>query len=157
MADYENAKIQRLLREGPTQCVFAYTNNMAVRRDVMHAVGPFAPWPIGGDVEWIQRCLARFSRDQVVYLEDMVVLHLEVTGLHVWLKKQWFYGTALDWLERETAYRVLAHRQRVRSYHDCLDLRRYSLKRKVALFCILTGGVLCFKLGQIHDLLGGRS
>ena len=150
--DYENTKSQYLLREGPARCIFAYTNNMAIRRDVMRTIGMFAPWRLSEDVEYIQRCLARFSRDRVVYLDDMVVVHLELNRLRVWLTKQWVYGKGLSRLERETTYRILGNSQRLLVYRKCRDLYQYGLWQKATLCYALLIGVLSFRMGQLTDM-----
>lgn len=90
--DYQNAKIDYLLKSNKRRYLYGYTNNMAFSSDIVEKVGAFLEWPVPGDTEIIHRCLDRLPNARVHLLHEMVVLHLEVNNIACWLKKSFTYG-----------------------------------------------------------------
>lgn len=153
LADYEDAKIKYVLHPCGGCYVFAFTNNMTVRADVIGALGPFVEWISGADIEYVHRCLARFNRNSVVYLPDMVVTHLEIRGLDKWFGKQVIYGRSTRRVERQTPYRQLGYGERIHIYRDCVHTNHYTAWQKIGLLGALALGLCCFEMGRIWEFL----
>ncbi|MEM9555255.1 MAG: glycosyltransferase [Acidobacteriota bacterium] len=74
---YENAKTDYVLRRCGPAHRFGYTNNLAARREIFDALGPFKPWRRAADSEMVHRLAARRPDLSVVYEPSMVVVHHE--------------------------------------------------------------------------------
>ena len=147
---YDNAKAASVIHLGIRHHVFAYMCNMAMRADVVRALGPFAEWMRGADIEYVQRYLARFPGAQVVFLPDMAVTHLEITGLGEWLKKRLIYGDTTRRVEQKTSYRPTPYKERFRMYRACGDEQQYSVSRRLYLLGVIVLGVLWFHVGKLR-------
>ena len=154
--DHDNARAAHVVRLGVRQHMFASGSNMAMRTDVIQAAGPFAEWMRGGDAEYVQRCLGQLPHANVVYLPDMVVTHLEITGLNQWLKKRALYGETTSRVERESTYRPASYKERIRAYRACADAHHYSVWRRLCLLGVIGLGVLWFETGRLRGALEGR-
>lgn len=71
---------------------YGYTNNMAVKRDVFDRCGPFLERARGSDVNFIRRCVDRYSCDIVRYSPDIRVRHMEIDSPGRFFRKLFIYG-----------------------------------------------------------------
>ena len=154
--DYENARIAHILRQCAAPHAFAFTNNMAIRADVIRALGPFVEWDRGGDTEYLQRYLAQFPRAKAAYLQDMVVTHLEMNRLRRWLGKQSTYGWSMKRITRKTPYRPLGYWQRFQVYRACVRTHRYAVSCQIYLLGVLGLGLICFAWGRMQRFFEER-
>ena len=148
--DYDDAKAAYVFREGARHHVFAYLSNMAMRAEVVRALGPFAEGIRAGDIEYVQRYLGRFPRTQVAYHPDMVVTHLEITGLSQWLNKHVRYGRITRHVQRQTPYRPLGFKERNRIYWACVKTHHYTVWWGLCLLGVIAVGGLCFEIGRLR-------
>lgn len=156
--NYEQAKVQFVLsRCVPPRLLFAFTNNMALRASVVQALGPFAEWIRGADIEYVHRYLKQGSRDRIVYLPDMTVTHLELRTLNAWLGKQMTYGRSTRRIERKTPYRPLGDRGRFHVYRQCVRRNGYSVWQSACLFGVLALGALWFSVGRAGGMFEQRN
>lgn len=92
LADYEHVKDDLILSGSDATLYYGHTNNMAVRRAVFDAIGPFDARRRGADVICVQRCAAHFGPEAVVYTPEARVEHLEMDGLATYYRKVFTYG-----------------------------------------------------------------
>src|SRR5690606_29134924 len=75
---YERHKDAFVLGSTDTTAYYGHTNNMAVRREVFEALGPFERRQRGGDTILVQRAADRFGPASVRYHPLMRARHLEI-------------------------------------------------------------------------------
>ncbi len=115
---YENAKAEYVFRHDLGPWLFGYTNNLAVRANVFHAVGGFAEdEPVSADTDFVQRVWALSARPNCCFHPEMRVVHLEVRSFVDWMNKLFVYGQANERLMASSA-----------SYHPL----SVSMRREVA-------------------------
>ena len=145
--EYENIKTQYVLNRCPIQKLIGFTNNMALTRQVMVAVGPFLDQE-GADIDYVQRCAARFRPRSVVYAPDMIVTHLEVKRVATWLGKQMRYGRDMQHFEHALTHRPLDLSDRLHIYRACASAHHAAGRQPLAQLLALFLGGLCFETGR---------
>lgn len=92
LAAYEQQKLAWVLQHGDSRLVFGFTNNLAVRREVFAAEGPFVEVLRGADSAFVNR-VHRVYGPRAVHLErQALVRHLEIFQLRQYLAKRSIYG-----------------------------------------------------------------
>ena len=147
--EYEDAKTAYVVGPGPSERLFAFTNNVAIRRAVVQRLGPFLEWSRGADIEYLQRYVRRFGRDAIIHVPGAIVTHLELDRVHHWLTKQFLYGGVTRQLKQEGVYRPLTYQERRMIQRRCECALRYSPIRRLGFCGILALGGLCFELGTL--------
>jgi glycosyltransferase involved in cell wall biosynthesis len=132
---------------------YAYTNNMAFRRDVFERIGDFDPVQRGGDSLLLRRALAALGGCGIArYDPEVVVRHLEI-------------ATVSDYLEKKATYGHVRAATRDRGTPEPLPLRtRLNMARKTLRgqsasdamrFCaVLAAGMFGFEWAAAGGLIG---
>ncbi len=114
LSEYETTRESFVLGSNRAELYFGRTNNMAVRREVLDAVGPFVERMRGGDTVFVQEAVRRFSPAVLAYAPEARVRHLEIQRLSDYLKKVTVYGKSsrqrridLSVIDRATQRRLL--------------------------------------------------
>ena len=96
LAAYESERTAFLYGR-PTNCInYGYTNNMAVRRELLEDIGPFIEIYRGADSLFVQSVVRKHSSSVLSYLPAASVCHLEVvTELH-WILKRFVYARSFN-------------------------------------------------------------
>ena len=128
---------------------FGYTNNMAVRRSLMDAVGPFAELGRGADVIFVRRAIDRFSCQILRYSPDVVIRHLEITSFWKWYRKMYIYGRSYQNYRRMVVAHPLSNTQRLEVFNRMRSGSNLSWLESAGLFTVLGGGILWWQFGRL--------
>ncbi|MBW3661039.1 MAG: glycosyltransferase [Gemmatimonadetes bacterium] len=157
---YESQKAAYVIRRGDDEVLFGHTNNMAVRRGVMEAVGPFLEIDRGGDTVLVHRAVATYGRGILRYHPEIRVRHLEMTGLARYYGKSGTYGRSNERLRELVPFRPLTTRERWGVFRSTLRERGWSPLRGATLLAVLAVGMLGYEgsrlLARIRGWTGGR-
>lgn len=152
---YEETKAAVIFGGADRARYYGYTNNMAVRRATLAALGGFDEVLRGADSVFVRRVVDRNGADAVRYRRDAAVTHLEIVRLGQWYAKHAIYGRSNQRNSRRTATcRPLSMRMRWRTYRAAV--REHALDRADAalLLAILVGGGLSHEAGRLTGWLG---
>ena len=127
---------------------YGYTNNMAVRREVIDAVGPFEEVARGADVVFVRRAAEALGPDAVRYVPGALVEHLEMTGAGAWLRKMFIYGQSSRYYRAAPAARALTGAERLRLFRATVGGMRGGIADRARLFALLSAGVALHRLGR---------
>ena len=151
--DYENSKVEYLLeRQVDKRCLFGFTNNMAVRAELFRSVGLFREISRGADTEFVQRCLSSKNNAGLAFLPEMVIRHLEITGMKVWLKKRVIRGENNKRMEQISNYKSLSYKTRINILRYCLKKNNYPLMKSFTAILLLLIGVMFYSIGEMRCL-----
>ena len=118
---YENEKMNFSLSQNKS-FFYAYTNNMAVRKEIFRQVGFFdTTEPFGRDTEWLHRVIREVADIKIFFSSKMWLTHLEVTSLWGWLAKLYRYGVSSSLIRKKTIYRPLSFLQKWKIFKKVLD------------------------------------
>jgi glycosyltransferase involved in cell wall biosynthesis len=148
LADYETVKAAYTLSSGRKEIYYGYTNNMAVRRDVFDAVGPFEEIMRGADSLFVHRVLNTYSCAAVRFVPGMYVQHLEVTSIWTWFRKINIYGRSFRRYSHLAQRRSLSRQDRWRVIRATIRNNRYSPWRSMVLLGLLSIGMVSYELGR---------
>jgi glycosyltransferase involved in cell wall biosynthesis len=112
LADYETEKARFVYAQNDPRIYYAYTNNLAVRREAFDRCGPFVEIARGGDVVFASRVLAAYGCDALRFLEPMRIRHLEIDRWYGWHHKMWIYGQSYERYHTLSGTRPLDYRER---------------------------------------------
>jgi glycosyltransferase involved in cell wall biosynthesis len=149
LAAYEAHKARYILSGADREVFFGYTNNMAVRKSLLEAVGPFVELGRGGDVVFVRRSVDRFSTRIVRYSPDVVIRHQEITSVWKWYRKMYIYGRSFQNYRKIVAARPLSNAQRMEVLNEMMSVSKLSWLRSAELLAILGGGVISWQLGRL--------
>jgi glycosyltransferase involved in cell wall biosynthesis len=114
LSEYETTREAHVLGSGEADLYFGRTNNMAVRRSVLDAIGPFVERMRGSDTLFVQNAVRKFTTGVLAYRESARVRHLEIRSLTDYLKKVAVYGRSsrqsriqLEVIDRDTQRRLV--------------------------------------------------
>jgi glycosyltransferase involved in cell wall biosynthesis len=122
LANYEIEKARFVFSRDDASRYYAYTNNLAARREAYDRAGPFVEILRGGDVVFVSRVLQAYGCDSVRFIPELLVRHLEIYRWFHWHRKMFIYGKSyenyrelsrtrpLDWADRLEILRRTAHR-----------------------------------------------
>lgn len=152
--NYENSKIEYLIKNKINNYLYGYANNMAIRSDVFNAIGLFDEWPIPADTALMHRYLLKFPNAKIDFIPDMTIEHLEVTSVKGWLQKI-YSRPKHNWLlskELGLRYSPLHGRLKWQINRFCNKQHHYSLRQSIcALFWLLWGDVV-YRLGYFKKI-----
>lgn len=114
LADYETEKARFVYAQNDPRLYYAYTNNLAVRREAFDRCGPFVEIARGGDVIFASRVLAAYGCDALRFLEPMRIRHLEIDRWYGWHHKMWIYGQSYERYHTLSGTRPLDYQERFR-------------------------------------------
>jgi glycosyltransferase involved in cell wall biosynthesis len=148
--DYENSKVEYLLeRQVDKRHLFGFTNNMAVRAELFNSVGLFREISRGADTEFVQRYLASTNKVELAFLPEMVIRHLEITGIKVWLKKRLIRGENNKRMEKISNYKSLSYKKRISIFRYCLKKNNYTPAKSFTSIFLLLIGVMFYSIGEM--------
>ncbi|MEI6085158.1 MAG: glycosyltransferase family 2 protein [Verrucomicrobiota bacterium] len=127
---YEIAKDEYVLNSRIPTLYYGYTNNMAVRKSVLTALGSFVLRPRGADTIFVRQVVDAYSVDAVRYTPAAVVTHLELTSLAVYYRKIFLYGRHRQANNQITFAAALNTRQRMEIFRRAV--RKENLSRLCA-------------------------
>jgi glycosyltransferase involved in cell wall biosynthesis len=153
---YEAHKANYILSGTDREVFFGYTNNMAVRRSLMDAVGPFAELGRGADVIFVRRAIDRFSCQILRYSPDVVIRHLEITSVWHWYRKMYIYGRSYQNYRRLVVAHPLSNAQRLEVFKRMTSESNFSWLESASLLTLLGGGCLLWQLGRLSGSCGFR-
>jgi glycosyltransferase involved in cell wall biosynthesis len=149
LSAYEDERGEYIFSRTTQELYYGYTNNMAVRRAALETVGPFCEVARGGDVILIQSAIEAYNVKAVRYAPQALVLHLEITGPWVWIRKRFIYGRA------SRKYRPIVRRFRSMTAIEGLEVFRrtvgrhgYSRSKSTLLLILLALGLCAYRLGR---------
>jgi len=152
---YEAHKANYILSGTDREVFFGYTNNMAVRRSLMDAVGPFTELGRGADTIFVRRAIDRFSCQILRYSPDVVIRHLEITSVWNWYRKMYTYGRSYQNYRRLVVAHPLSNAQRLEVFKRT-STSNFSWLESARLLTLLGGGCFLWQLGRLSGTRGLR-
>lgn len=153
---YENAKAEYVLNHGDPASFFAFTNNMAVRRDLFSQIGVFQTWDRAADTEFLHRCLKEVPEAKIVFLPDMKVFHLEIIHVRQWFRKLRLYGQSNQDVEKISGYRRLGMKAKWRIFKTALQKRNVSMPRGLTALFLLAIGNGFYQAGVLKSKISAN-
>lgn len=145
-AEYENLKTEQICQSDDPAVYFGYTNNMAVRRQVMDELGPFITRPRGADTMFVIHVARNLSCSAIGFCRDMVIRHAELTSVRAYFKKMKTYGRS------RTANRHIAITRTLNSAERWHVFRRMARDlnspQTLGLFMVLSCGAMAWYWGE---------
>ena len=156
LADYEFEKARFVFSQNDPSLYYAYTNNMAVRRDVFDQSGPFAEIARGGDVVFVSKVIAANGCDAARLVPEMLIRHLEIDRWYNWHRKMWIYGRSYQRYHPMSGTRPLSYRDRKAIL--LATSRRGGFSLFLAMFLLASGvaATLAFEAGRHFERLRAR-
>jgi len=137
MQDYEHVKDGQILGGSDPDLYYGHTNNMAVRREVFDANGPFDERMRGGDVICIRRCIERWGCEAVCYVGAAEVVHLEMDGIVTYIRKVYLYGWSNSLYSQIVPSQVAEPSGRWALFRSVCRDRAYALPRQLLLLGLM--------------------
>jgi glycosyltransferase involved in cell wall biosynthesis len=157
LAAYEGHKARYIFSGTNRDVFYGYTNNLAVRRSLMDAMGPFVETGRGSDVIFVRRAVDRFSCQVLRYSPDVVVQHLEITKVWDWYKKMYIYGGSYQNYRTMVVAYPLSNAQRLEVFNRMRLGSNLSWLDSAGLLTVLGGGVIAWELGRLSPRITKRS
>ncbi len=155
MTLYEETKAAAIFGGAEKELYYGYTNNMAVRKRTLQALGGFDEVPRGADSVFVRRLVEREGERAVRYRRDAVVTHLEITTLRQWWAKHAIYGRSNQRNSRRTVTcRPMGMRKRWETYRAAVREHRLGFADTALLLAILTCGGVSHEAGRLLGRLG---
>jgi glycosyltransferase involved in cell wall biosynthesis len=154
LADYEVEKARYVFSRDDVSVYYAYTNNMAVRREVYEQAGPFVELQRGADVVFMSRAVAAFGCSAVRFSPDLVVRHLEIDRWYSWHRKMFIYGRSYSGYHRISHTRPLQYASRFEILRRTAKQHGYGLLRRNLM---LASGVMATVAYGVGKAVGGRA
>jgi glycosyltransferase involved in cell wall biosynthesis len=149
--DYENAKTEYVISRRLPEYYFAFTNNMAVRRELFEKVGPFKIWDRAGDTEFLHRCLAQDPGLKVAFLSGMAITHLEILHLRQWYRKINIYGRTNRQVSHISGYRPLNWQHKLAIFKSCFVSKKWGWTDGLAALGLLLAGDFAYRAGALKS------
>lgn len=112
LQSYENAKIMWILKQKIPANVYAYTNNMVVRRSLFLRFGLFQHQARGSDTLFAQMVAHAYGVQSIRYAPEMCVTHLELQNIGNYFRKRLIYGASNSAISRKSDYQSLSIKDR---------------------------------------------
>lgn len=159
LAKYERHKDSFALRSRDPRIYYGHTNNMAVRREVFDALGPFLHRQRGADTVLVRRAVDRFGCGCVRYVPAMRVRHLEVDSARVYFRKSRTYAASARSYGPIADSRPLTMQERAHTLWCTIREERLSIGRAAVLIGLLAVGMACWRIGGFDTSpeQGGRA
>ncbi len=148
LADYENEKASYVCRLGSSRQQYAYTGNMAVRRNAWKKYGPFVDLQRGADVVFVRRVVDGEPYGCVRYCPHMVDRHLELRTSVDYFRKMSIYGSSLRTYSQVIPSLPLAFDDHVRIFLACAHKNHYSPLTAMRLGVGLLVGLAAYRSGS---------
>lgn len=147
---YNNAKIEYTLKKFEKKYYYGYANNMAIKSHIFKEQGMFAEWPVPGDTEIVTRCVSSIPDCKVVYLDQMKVIHLEVSRVTSWFNKLYRDGKHNVLAARIGHYMPLDIKKRLEIYRYVCTKNNYSIQKRIIFVLLMITGYLFYKIGEVR-------
>lgn len=147
IAAYEDARVEYILTNRLRNSYFAFTNNMAVRRNAFDRHGPFRAVARGGDTLFLQQLVSAEGPEAAEWIPEMRISHLELRSAWAYLRKSFIYARARQRTKHMGQCGVLTPR-------ECLHIFQRvsggsSRRDKIALALLLSTGRLTWAAGSV--------
>ena len=154
-ADYEAQKTKYVwTNQGGRLCI-AYTNNMAVRREVFEQCGPFLQIARGGDVIFASKVAGRYGPESVRYASKSQIHHLEINRVSDWLRKVSTYGRSYVGYQELSRTKPLGFRDRWKVMRKTISENHYSITRAFSLAMLLGLGAVVYEVNRMLQSMRG--
>lgn len=148
MRDFENGKIECILKNSPFHNCFAFTNNMAIRRDIYDRLEGFREDIPLADTNFAIRYLRETAVPRISYCADARIHHLEIRTWRDWLRKLMLYGKASP--KSDIGHEVSVKNQ-LEKYLFCIRKHHYSpLETVLFLFSAVSGNIAFYVTFLFH-------
>jgi glycosyltransferase involved in cell wall biosynthesis len=154
LAGYDAEKVRHVFSGCPREQYYGHTNNMAVRKSFMDAMGPFLEIHRGGDTVFVKQAANRYGLAMLRYAPDVRVLHLEITTVGKWCRKMLAYGRSHQNYRRIIAARALSSEQRWQIFRRVAAANKLSVLDSAKLSLILGVGMVHWFTGRLSGMLG---
>jgi glycosyltransferase involved in cell wall biosynthesis len=154
---YESQKATYVMTQGRGPLIFGYTNNMAMRRQVLEEQGPFPEMLRGGDTVMVSRIVEAYGSSVARYCPAVRVRHLEMTSLWSYYSKNRTYGGSNERAGSFAPYRPLRNHERWRIFRNTVQERELSFVKGGILLAALIPGMLCFEWSRYMARRGLRN
>jgi glycosyltransferase involved in cell wall biosynthesis len=148
LADYEFEKAELVFNGHEKELYYAYTNNMAVKRQLYLRCGPFLEIDRGADTVFMSRTLEFSSCQAVQFIPEMSVRHLEIDRWHSWPRKMWTYGRSNVRCRHVSHTRPLSLRHRWIAVRQTIRRHRYSVASIALLLCCSVAAAAAYEAGR---------
>lgn len=130
---------------------YGYTNNMAVRRDVLDRCGQFMEVIRGADSIFVNRAIEDYSPEIIRYVPDAAIRHLEITGVPDYLRKRFIYGRSLqqNYNIRKKTHRKMTISERYEIIRATIERKRYTFFESAHLVLLVSTGIVFFMSGRL--------
>ena len=145
---YEEHKDRYVFDAASSEKYYGHTRNMAMRREVFAAIGPFVEWQRGADSAFVQNCVERFGCAAVRYDAAIVVKHLELESAVSYFRKAYAYGRARKLGNRIVAIKSLTTAERLRVFRATARDETLSAPNAAMLMALLIVGAGCWYAGN---------
>jgi glycosyltransferase involved in cell wall biosynthesis len=153
--DYYATKMRLMASMLPRETCYGHAGNMAVRANLFKVLGLFAPMPIVGDAEIVQKYLKHAPEERMAYLDQAVVTHMEVISAFSLLKKLYSYGIYSKTLSQSSAFRVATMQEKLLTLSSCIKENGFSVIQQLLLTSALIIHYCAFALGCLKVSMFG--
>jgi len=151
-ANYEHEKARFVFNQQDPALFYAYTNNMAVRREVFERCGEFPHILRGGDVVFMKEILKAYPCRTVRFVPAALIRHLEIDRWYSWPRKMWIYGRSFQNYSTLCQARTLDNRARREIFRQTLRRNNYSIAQAAVFFLFGAVTTLAFECGRRFSL-----
>lgn len=152
---YERHKDAQSLNSADVRVYYGHTNNMAVRRSVFEAGGPFHRCMRGGDTICVQRAAERFGPAAVRYVGPIRVRHLEIASAADYFRKVRTYAVSSLCYRAVVDARPLSFGERLSVLRSAVQREGLSLLDAARLAGLLALGMAHWQFARAHARLLG--
>jgi glycosyltransferase involved in cell wall biosynthesis len=156
LAEYDAEKVSYILSVGAPELCYGYTGNMAVRKSLMDAVGPFPEIRRGGDTIFVKRAVNRYGCGILRYAPDVLVVNLDMTSAWKWCQKMLVYGRSHQNYRRIVASGSLSNGQRLKVIRRLAATKKFSPLDIAKLSLVLGIGLLHWNAGRLSGIFAAR-
>ena len=153
VADYEEQKAEYVCALRDKRLYYAYTNNLAERREAFDRCGPFMQLVRGADVVFASRVVEAYGPESVRFAPRARLRHLEIVRLSDWYRKMGTYGRSYVRYRVWSHTRPLGFRQRFAVLRRTVKRNSYSWPRALSLAALLAVGLVPFELNRLRQSL----
>ncbi len=151
IADYEAQKTEYVCTQRNRSLYYAYTGNMAVRREVFWRCGPFMQIARGADSVFISKVFDTYGLEAVRFVGKAQIRHLEIDRVSDWYRKQSIYARSHCNYRVWSRTRPLGFRKRLEVMRRTIVRNRYSWARALSLAALLAAGLIPVQLSRFLE------
>jgi len=141
---YDTARMGRTLAVARPEDYYGGTNNLAVRRSVFDAVGPFEEIDRRADALFVKQVARVRGPAAVSFVPEARIRHLEISRVRDVYRKKFTYGRSAQRTRARARVGGLPLRDRIELWRETAAFRE-----RPALLVLLAGGALCWSCGRV--------